>query len=47
MGRAYGMYGGEAKCTQGFVGKSVGKRQFEDLSLDGRIILKMDLQEVG
>jgi hypothetical protein len=29
------------------VGRPEGKGHFEDLSIDGSIILKMDVQEVG
>jgi len=41
MGGACTKYGGEERCTQGFGGKNY------DPGIDVRIILKMDLQEVG
>jgi len=41
MGRACTKYGGVERCTQGFGGENY------DPGIDARIILKMDLQEVG
>jgi hypothetical protein len=39
MGGTYSMHGGEERFIQGFGG--------EDPGIDGRIILRLDLQEVG
>jgi hypothetical protein len=45
MGWAYGTYGEEERCIQGFGGETWGKEiTAEDLGADGRIILKMALQ---
>jgi hypothetical protein len=40
MGRAYGMYGRQEKCTQDFGGEFRRKRDhLENLVIDGRIVL--------
>jgi hypothetical protein len=46
MGRACGMYGGKRNAF-GFWWGSLGERDYwEDLSLDGRIILKLKLNRI-
>jgi hypothetical protein len=41
MGWAYGTYGGEERCVQGFGGENLRERKhLEDITIDGRIILK-------
>ena len=47
MGKAYGTYGRQDRCIQGSGRETWGTRDhLEDLGVDGRIILKMELQEV-
>jgi len=41
MGRACGMCGGEEMCVHGFGGDLRERHQFENLVVDGRIILKV------
>jgi hypothetical protein len=40
MGGACGTYGREARCIQTLAGKSEKGDQFEDLRVDGMVILK-------
>ena len=47
MGWACSAYGGEESCTQGFGGKSEGKRQLGRSRLKWENHIKMDLQEMG
>jgi hypothetical protein len=42
------VYGGEERHVQGFGGENLRERvHLEDPGIDGRIILMMDLQQVG
>jgi len=47
MGGACSRYVGEEGRIQGLVGNLRARDHWEDSGVDGRIILKMDLQEVG
>jgi hypothetical protein len=40
-----GMDGGDEKCIQNLVGKTLGKNHLEDLSIDGKLILKWILRK--
>jgi hypothetical protein len=43
MGGAYGTYGGQERCIQGFCGEDLKERDhLENLGVDGRITLKWD-----
>jgi hypothetical protein len=41
------MCGGEGRCIQSFVGKSVGRKHLEDPGLDGRMILKWIFEKLN
>ena len=48
MGRACGAYGGEERGVQGSGGGNLRERdQLGDPDVDGRIILRTDIHEVG
>jgi hypothetical protein len=48
MGGTYGVYGGEEKFLQDFGGGNLRERDYlEDLHVDGSIILRSILKEVG
>jgi hypothetical protein len=47
MGRACYVYGERRGAYRILVGKPEAKNHLEDLVMDGRIILKMGLQELG
>ena len=48
MGEACGTYGGRERCAQGFGRGNLRERDhLGEHDVDGRIIFKMDLQEVG
>jgi len=45
IGRSYGTGGTEDKCVKILVGKLRGKRLFDELGIDGKIILKRILKK--
>jgi len=48
MGGACGAYGGGERCAQGSGGGNLRERdQLGDPDVDGRIILRTDIHEVG
>ena len=47
MDGAYGTYRRGERRKDCFGRETEGKNHLEDLAIDGRIILKMDLQEIG
>jgi hypothetical protein len=47
MSAAYGMYGGEKRCIQGFGGETCGKEPLARPGCRWEDNIKMDLQEIG
>jgi hypothetical protein len=47
MGGACSTYRSEERCIQGFGGNPRVRDHLEDPSTDGRIILRLDFEEVG
>jgi hypothetical protein len=45
VGWSCGTYGGEEKCAQVLVGKFRGREHLENVSIDGKIILKWILKK--
>jgi hypothetical protein len=45
MGGACSMYGGEEMCKQHFGEKNLKEKNLEDLSVNGRILLKRIFQQ--
>ena len=45
MGGSYSTYGGHERCIQGFGGGPQGKKNLEDISVEGMIILKLILNK--
>jgi hypothetical protein len=46
LGEVYGMHGREEKCIQSS-GKKIWRDYWDDLHVDGKIMLKMDAKETG
>ena len=47
VGEACSEYERQERCIECFGGETSWKQQVEDLGVDWKIILKMDLQEMG